>query len=134
MANLERNGKIYFTDDELRCKGSGLLRLAPGFGEHLLDLRILWTRPMVVTSCCRSKNHNKAVGGNERSLHVCDLPFWPTEGTCAIDLKITDPIDQAAFTTLALGKGWWVGLNKAFIHIDRRIDFGIARSPGIFLY
>ncbi len=58
---LSRDGKIYFTAEELRCKGSGKLILAEGFGEHLLDLRIQFALPMKVTSACRSKEHNVAV-------------------------------------------------------------------------
>lgn len=132
--NLERNGKIYFTEQELKCKGSGKLILAPGFGEKLVDLRIAFGRPMVVNSCCRSKAHNAAVKGNPRSLHVCDEPYWPTKGTCAIDIGTTDPIYRAQLTRLALEKGWSVGFNAAFLHLDRRVDFGLSTEPIVFLY
>lgn len=131
---LDRNGKTFFTEAELKCKASGLTRLAPGFGEHLIDLRIRWARPMIVNSCCRSYQHNKDVGGNERSLHVYDKPFWPTRGSCAIDISITDPLRRAALCSLALSMGWWVGVNETFLHLDRRIDFGVAEEVGIFLY
>ena len=131
---LSRNGTTYFTVDELKCKASGLTRLAPGFGEHLIDLRIKWGKPMIVNSACRSFQHNKDVGGNARSLHVYDKPFWPTQGCCAIDISCTDPIRRAALCTLALSMGWWVGVNEKFLHLDRRMDFGIAESVGIFTY
>lgn len=131
---LERNGKTYFTFAELACKASGKVQLAPGFGEKLIDLRIAYGRPMVVTSCCRSHAHNKNVNGNERSLHVYDKPFWPTGGTCAIDIAITDPSRRADLAVLALNMGWWVGFNEKFLHLDRRVDHGIADTVGIFLY
>jgi len=131
---LTRNGKTYFTEQELKCKGSGNLRLAPGFGEKLLDLRIKLNRPMVVTSCCRSKQHNFNVGGNPRSFHVSDLPFYPTGGCCAIDIDCDDALNRADLVECALSLGWWVGVNKSFIHMDRRIDYGLAKAPGIFLY
>ena len=132
--NLEKNGKVYFTEQELKCKGSGLLILAPGFADKLIELRIAFGRPMVVNSCCRSFQHNKNVKGNERSLHVCDKPYWPTGGTCAIDIGTTDPIYRAQLTKLALEKGWSVGFNAAFLHLDRRVDFGISTDPIVFLY
>lgn len=131
---LERNGKVYFTFDELACKATKKVQLAKGFGEKLIDLRIAYGRPMIVTSCCRSREHNKNVGGNERSLHVYDSPFWPTGGTCAIDIAITDPARRADLTVHALQTGWWVGFNEKFLHLDRRIDFGIADTIGMFLY
>ena len=131
---LERNGKTYFTFEELRCKASNMARLAPGFGEHLIDLRIKWDRPMIVNSACRSAQHNKDVNGNARSLHVYDKPFWPTGGCCAVDISITDPIRRAALCSLALSMGWWVGFNEAFLHLDRRIDYGVAEQVGVFLY
>lgn len=132
--NIQHNGKVYFTESELRCKQTGIIKLAPGFAEALLSLRLVYARPMPVNSCCRSKDHNAKVGGNPRSLHVYDSPFWPTGGTCAIDIGITDATQRAELVKIALESGWWVGLHSAFIHLDRRIDYRIADKPGIFLY
>jgi len=131
---IEANGKVYFTRKELQCKSTGIVQLAEGFDKKLLELRIAYNRPMPVNSCCRSKEHNAKVGGNPRSLHVYDSPFWPTGGTCAIDIGITDPNQRAELVRLALERGWWVGIHSAFIHLDRRIDYRIADKPGIFLY
>ena len=131
---IEQNGKIYFTEKELRCKGSGNLRLAPGFGEKLLELRLAYNRPMIVNSCCRSKEHNFNVGGNPRSFHVSDLPFYPTGGCCAIDIDCDDSFSRANLVACGLSLGWWVGVHKSFIHFDRRVDYGISPAPGIFLY
>lgn len=131
---ISSQGKIYFTDEELRCKKTGTIKLAPGFEQALLTLRLAYGRPMPVNSCCRSKEHNAAVGGNPRSLHVYDSPFWPTGGTCAIDIGITEPQKRAELVEIALAAGWWVGLHEKFIHLDRRIDFKVADKPGIFLY
>lgn len=131
---ISLNGKTYFTEAELACKSTGKVKLAPGFADKLLELRIKWDKPMVVNSCCRSKAHNIAVRGNERSLHVYDFPYWPTQGTCAVDIAISDPSRRAGLTALALSLGWWVGVNETFLHLDRRVDFGVADSVGIFLY
>ena len=126
--------KILFTFHELMCKGTGKMELAPGFANKLIELRETWDKPMIVNSCCRSFVHNAKIGGNPKSLHVYDTPFWPTGGTCAIDIAMKDSIQRAALVKLALEMGWWVGINATFVHLDRRIDFGIADRPGIFLY
>ena len=126
--------KILFTFHELMCKGTGKMELAPGFANKLIELRETWDKPMIVNSCCRSFVHNAKIGCNPKSLHVYDTPFWPTGGTCAIDIAMKDSIQRAALVKLALEMGWWAGINETFVHLDRRIDFGIADRPGIFLY
>lgn len=132
--NITSNGRVFFTEAELRCKGSGKIILAPGFAEALLRLRLGFSRPMVVTSACRSKEHNKRVGGHPRSLHVCDEPYWPTGGCCAVDVATQDANYRAALAYEALKQGWSVGFNKSFLHLDRRTDFGISDSIQMFLY
>lgn len=132
--NLSYKGVTYFTEKELACKATGVVQLAPGFGDKLINLRMVYGRPMIVNSCCRSKVHNANVGGNPRSLHVYDSPFWPTEGTCAIDISMKDSIQRAELVRIALERQWWVGISETFIHLDRRVDFGIAKEAGIFLY
>lgn len=131
---LTRNGKTYFTENELKCKGSGGIRLAPGFGEKLLDLRIAFDGPMIVTSCCRSKKYNAEVGGSRGSYHVYDEPFHDTGGTCAIDIATSDSRYRARLIGLALSMGWSVGVNRTFVHLDRRIDYGISKENLLFLY
>jgi hypothetical protein len=131
---ISLNGTTYFTEQELQCKLTKKVVLAKGFEQALVELRVKWGKPMVVNSCCRSKQHNFNEGGNPTSLHVYDFPHWPTGGTCAIDIAMTDAIRRAALTSLALANGWWVGVNKTFLHLDRRVDFGVADQVGIFLY
>jgi hypothetical protein len=106
-----------FSEAELRCKGSGLLILAPGFGRELQALRNAYGKPMTVTSCCRSEEHNRKIGGHPRSLHVCDLPAHNTGGTCAIDVQVTD---REELIKLAWSRGWSIGLSPRFIHLDLR--------------
>lgn len=115
---LTRNNVVYFTEDELKCKGSGLLRLAPGFGEHLIDLRIAFGKPMKPISCCRSIEHNAKEGGKEGSFHICDNLATP--GCCAIDIATPDPQYRTELIELALGKGWSVGIKKTMVHLDLR--------------
>lgn len=129
------DGRVLFSEAELRCKGSGMLILAQGFGEALVKLRLALGQPMTVNSACRSAAHNRRVGGHERSLHVCDKPHWPTGGCCAIDIAMRDGSYNLRLLGLAERQGWAVGINfaKKFIHIDRRADFLIGQ-PSLFPY
>ena len=114
-----------FTEDELRCKGSGLLILAPGFGQALQGLRDVYGRPMIINSACRSKLHNKSVGGHPRSLHVCDKPYHGTGGTCAVDVGLTmvDEELRKELAELAWERGWSIGWHPRFLHLDLRTEY-----------
>lgn len=125
---LTRNGKTFFTEQELACRHCGLIRFAPGFTERLLDLREAFGQPMTVTSACRCDAHNQAVGGNARSLHVADKPFHPTGGTMAVDVRSTDVAYNAALIAVALPLGWSCGVAKWGIHLDRRVDIGLPQA------
>lgn len=129
-----------FTADELRCKGSGLLILAPGFGQALQGLRdALFAetgRGMIINSACRSAAHNKVVGGHPRSLHVCDEPHWPTGGTCAVDvraIKGEDDTYRQLLDALAWERGWSVGDHPRFLHLDLRTEYA-GRPQARFTY
>lgn len=128
---IEFNGTTYFTDDELRCNGSGLLILADGFAEQLLALRLAWNKAMTVTSCCRSEEYNREVGGAPDSFHITDGDL----GTCAIDIAINGGYERRLLTELALAMGWSVGIpasSRGFVHLDRRTDYNY--EPMMFGY
>lgn len=123
----------YFTTDELKCKGSGIVSLAAGFGEKLDELREAYGLPMIVNSCCRSFKHNQAVGGHVNSAHVYDHPDRAFRGTYAIDIHCVDAVLRAAMIKAAINLGWSVGVNKTFVHFDRRSDY--TKLPqAVFLY
>jgi hypothetical protein len=113
----------YFTAKELACKATGKIALAPGFADKLIELRVKLTQPMAVTSCCRSKEYNRQIGGNPRSFHIYDQPYYPTDGACAIDIAITNGTIRGKLIHLAWEQGWSVGIHKSFIHLDRRVDY-----------
>jgi len=123
-----------FSPAEMACKGSGLIRLHPGFMDALQELRRCFDKPMTITSACRSAAHNRKVGGHPRSLHVCDAPQHPgQEGTLAVDIAVTGAAAAWELGLLALNMGWSVGVPKAgFIHLDRRDMVGLPR--GLFGY
>lgn len=115
-----------FTVDELRCKGSGLLALAPGFGQALQGLRDAAGFAMTLNSVCRSYAHNIDVKGHLRSLHVCDFPYWPTGGTCAVDVRLIEgehDVLRGKLVELAWDRGWSIGFHPRFLHLDLRTEY-----------
>lgn len=127
--DLVRDGKTYFTVDELKCKGSGEFKLAEGFAEKLLDLRIAFDLPMLPISCCRSAEHNKKVGGADSSHHILE-----GIGTHAIDIHCPDPLYRTALAKLALATGWTVGVKRTMLHLDRRTDYNQKDPQLLFVY
>lgn len=117
-----------FARHELACRASGVVKLHPGFADHLAWLRLSLGQPMVVTSCCRSAAHNQAVGGNARSLHVYDHPAHGAAGTCALDVRRGTAGYNMTLLRLAVEKGWSVGVARSFFHLDRRVDLGLAQN------
>jgi len=129
---LARNGTIYFTEEEMQCKGTGVVKLAPGFGDTLMDLRIEFNAPMSVISGCRSTAHNKRVGGAQDSFHIYDKADGI--GTCAVDVATPDAQYRTRLVKLALSKGWCVGIKRTMVHLDRRTDYYPAYKQVIFVY
>jgi hypothetical protein len=122
----------YFSHKELACRSTGIVKLADGFLERLIQLREEYNRPMKVNSCCRSASYNRYVGGHPRSLHVYDYPAHETEGTCAIDIKMHTGFDKGELVNVAWRLGWSVGVHKSFIHLDQRGLIG--KTQTLFTY
>ena len=118
----------YFSRDELECKGTGYLALSPGFLGELVWLRKIFDKPMIVTSCCRTPEHNNKVGGNPRSLHLTVNPHWDTSGTLAIDILTKDEEYREELIRLARELGWSIGHGKGFLHLDKRTHIGLPRT------
>lgn len=125
---------IYFTDKELACKGTGTTWLAKGFGDKLDELRHAYGKPMRVNSACRSMKHNAAIGGHPNSAHIYDHPDRDFRGSYAVDIHCVDSGARAALVDIAMDKGWSVGINKTFVHLDRRSDYFPNLKPALFLY
>lgn len=123
----------YFTIEELICRATGGLLLAEGFAEKLLQLCTKFNKPMPVTSCCRSRDYNRKIGGSPNSFHIYDSPRHGFTGTCAIDISIQNPTDKGDLMTLAWQLGWSIGFNKNFLHLDRRSDYTKLRQT-VFWY
>ena len=125
---------IYFSDDELRCKGSGVILLAEGFAHKLDEFREHFGRPMYVNSGCRSYAHNISVGGHPNSSHIYDHPDRQFKGSYAVDIRCTNGADRAEMVKAGLLLGWSIGINKTFVHFDRRTDYFPEMKQTIFLY
>ncbi len=123
-----------FTRDELQCRcGCGQLRLHPGFLDALQSLRSWFERPMTVSSGCRCRSYNVAVGGNSRSLHICDeAQHEGQQGTLAVDIATSDGAYRGDLYTLAWRHGFSVGEGRGFLHLDRRDMVGLR--PTTFPY
>ena len=110
----------HFSHSELACPTTGEVRLAPGFGEALEQLRIKFDAPIYLTSACRSPSHNTKVRGHPRSLHLTINEHHTTGGTCAVDAVATDGQYRAKLISQALDQEWSVGVASNFVHLDRR--------------
>lgn len=130
-------GRVLFFGDEIRSKGNGEIRLASGFGESLIFLRIEFDRPMIVTSFCRDPEYNEREGGHPRSAHLTHNSKWKDDadvplGTFGLDVWTPDSSYRAALAATAYAMGWSVGVNfkKNFLHLDKRGDY-IRRPPRV---
>lgn len=126
----------YFSEDELKCKGSGGIRLSPflfyqcdvnGIDNYVDALRHEFGFPIHLNSACRSAKYNEEIKGHKQSLHVYDKPYHNTGGCMAFDVntKKMDGQQKYKFLSLAIKNGWSVGIANDFIHIDRRAAIGL---------
>ena len=124
----------YFTTAEFACP------CACGFGsterdidkdliESLNMMRILYGKPMVVTSGARCKDYNTTVGGLSNSAH---LPHSLTAQCRAVDISVTDGETRYDLLDLAYKLGVTrIGLAKDFLHFDVAWDLP---APVVFNY
>jgi len=113
MGDLTTN----FSRREFQCKcGCGFDDISPALVEGLQQLRDLCGQPITVTSACRCPEHNRRVGGADKSLHL--------EGQAAdIVIRGLSPRQMAdlAEEVAAFQKGAiLVYPARGFIHLDVR--------------
>ena len=65
MSNWE-----YFTEDEMRCKGTGECHMDEEFMERLSRLRKDYDNPMIISSGYRDIAYNTTIGGSPNSAHI----------------------------------------------------------------
>ena len=101
-----------FSRSEFACRcGCGFDTVDYALLAALEGLRSHFNAPVYITSGCRCKSHNRAVGGSRGSWHLL--------GRAAdVQVKGVAPEDVAAYCdTLALGG---LGRYDTFTHIDTR--------------
>ena len=98
-----------FKDKELACKcGCGLMPDKESVYK-LYAMRLIFGKPMIITSGARCLVHNKAVGGAKDSTHL----------TGAFDIKVS-PFDEYRLIQIAQFVGFTgIGIkDNKFIHVD----------------
>lgn len=115
-----------FTQEELQCKGTGVILLDPRFVERLTTFREeVYKKPILPASVCRTPEHNanlKPNPGHPNSLHLTVNPKHNTLGTAAIDCKwrYMGTEEKLEFAALAYKHGFSIGLHNGFCHLDLR--------------
>lgn len=112
--------KEYFPDNEISCKcGCGLMPDAESV-ERLYAVRMIYRKPMIITSGARCETHNYNVGGSKNSKHLVG----------AFDVKVP-PEDEWEFIRIAQFCGFnGIGVNNnKFIHIDDKHE-----QPTVWTY
>jgi len=114
MTYLSKN----LTVSEITCKcGCGLSRLHPLTVEVFQSTRDYCGFPLFITSGCRCKKHNQAVGGVEDSAHTPN-----SAGYCqALDIRFNTPQQLFKIVSGLLRSGCTrLGINFAlgFVHFD----------------
>ncbi|MEK9895017.1 MAG: D-Ala-D-Ala carboxypeptidase family metallohydrolase [Burkholderiaceae bacterium] len=122
---------VYFTVDEMKCKGTDECEMDQRFMERLIDLREDYGKPMPITSGYRSLAHNSAVGGSPNSAHIYGR---------AVDVAVTGN-NAYDLIQLAMKHGFTgIGVaqrgahNKRFIHIDDMDDSDKSPRPTVWSY
>ena len=121
----------YFTEKELRCKGTGECNMNDNFMLKLEELRKKYNTPMIITSGYRHPAHNVAIGGSRYSAHI--------KGR-AVDVQVVGK-DALRLVRLALECGMTgIGVaqrgphEKRFIHIDDLENSQESPRPWIWSY
>ena len=115
VVKLDHKRWKYFSEEELRCKGTGELKMMEEFMSKLIELRKKLGQPMVISSGYRSPEYNERIGGSSKSAHILGKAV---DNVCS---------GKKAFTVvkLAVVLGFTgIGIqqrgehNKRFIHLD----------------
>ena len=121
----------YFTEDELKCKGTSECSMDSSFMGKLISLREVYNKPIHLSSAYRSKEYNDKVGGVPNSPH--------THGK-AVDILASGQ-DAYKIMTVALQLGFTgIGVSqkgphdKRFIHIDTMENSSSSPRPTIWSY
>lgn len=122
----------FFTLAELGAESEDCFH--PEFLNELEFLRRCYGKPMIVTSCARTKLYNDSLANSSpRSLHIWDKPQHAGQFGCmAIDVKCDDSYNRRKLVRSALILNWTVGVAYSFLHLDKRSMIGLDSK--LFVY
>jgi len=121
----------YFTEDEMRCKGTGECHMDEEFMERLIRLREDFGRPMIITSGYRDIAHNIAIGGSRNSAHIHGK---------AVDVAVGGELAYDLIRMAIMHEFRGIGVaqrgpyEKRFIHIDTMDDSNETPRPTVWSY
>ena len=122
---------IYFTEQELACKGTDECDMHPEFMEKLIAVREDYNQPMIITSGYRHLAYNDTIGGAKNSPHLYGR---------AVDVKVAGG-DALRLIGAALRHGMTgVGVkqrgehDRRFIHLDDMPQSDTHPRPWIWSY
>lgn len=110
----------HFDRKEFACKcGCGFDTIDIETLDVLEMIRLHFGKPVRITSGCRCHNHNRKVGGSEKSQHVFGR---------AADIQVVDiePSQVYGFLQEQFPRKYGLGLYQSWIHVDTRSN-GPAR-------
>ncbi len=113
--------KEYFTDKELSCSCRCGAILCRETTERFYALRILYGKPIPISSAARCKIYNRAIGSKDDSRHVllhagdCDIPLED-------EYEFIYKAQLVGFTGIGID-------DNEFIHLDDLRD-----NPAIWTY
>ena len=122
---------IYFTEQELACKGTDECDMHPEFMEKLIAVREDYNEPMIITSGYRHLAYNDTIGGAKNSPHLYGR---------AVDVKVVGG-DALELIGAALRHGMTgIGVkqrgdhDRSFIHLDDMPQSDTHPRPWIWSY
>ena len=121
----------FFSDNELKCKGTNEIHMDEEFMEKLVAIRDKLNLPMTITSGYRSKEHNESIGGANNSPHLhgkaVDIACYGEKAYKIVQLALAE-----GFTGIGVKQKGAHGAR--FIHIDTMEVGPLVNRPWIWSY
>ena len=118
-----------FTEQELRCKATGLCKMEPDFMARLQRLRWAWGQPMTITSGYRDKAHpiesKKAVPGVHALGRAVDIAVQGADALHLLELALAHGFTGIGIQQKGAGR---------FIHVDDAPASSTLPRPMIWSY
>ena len=131
----------YFSEEELRCKGTGKLLIEPEFLKRLIELRERVGVPFQITSACRGPEQNARIGGASGSMHLTEnARFKHVDGrvlnTCAVDIRKTSALmrRKELFKWHTANLNLSIGGGRTFYHVDLARELTTEVQRPLFTY